>query len=381
MGGIKFNELNIDASSVSVQATSEKFAHDIHFEFSKPMPVSSTSVAIALSTLCGRAFKKVHYDFPVAQSVFKAIGDLTFADVSSSGDEAQIHTPRRGTLLSFSGGFDSLAAKALMPADTQLVSMDFGGRFARERQFFESFDTLRVTTNIVDAGLQKNSWSFMGIGAILASDFYRARFHTFGSILEASIDNLSLEPAGARNVTFPPFSAAGYENAPFALGLTEIGTLTALLKTRPDLVGESLLSLATPGEEKLYRKLTLARLVNEVICAKVELPNISAPESPRLKFGENFAVDLLALYVISKTGEVDARGLVADVPPDVTNFALKADMKFMERANPTLYENFPSPLWPALSARLAELDIKWYSEKDWDVFRKTSDVILRSRMS
>src|SRR5699024_8281135 len=99
--------------------------------------------------------------------------------------------------------------------------------------------------------------------------------------------------------TFPPFRAAGYINAPYVLGLTEIGTLTALLSTTPNLISESLLSVASPGEEKLYRKALLAKIVASRLGTTIHLPEIKTPTTPHFVFGKNFALDLLSLYVIS----------------------------------------------------------------------------------
>ncbi|WP_216352814.1 hypothetical protein, partial [Fictibacillus arsenicus] len=133
-----------------------------------------------------------------------------------------------------------------MPSNTRLVSMDFGGRFAREREFFERFDTLRVSTNVLNSPLRLNSWSMMGMGAILAAHSLKAKYISFGSIIEASVDSLRVTPAIVKAQTFPPFAAAGYHNAPFALGLSEVGTAKVLLQDDASLAVDSLLSLASP---------------------------------------------------------------------------------------------------------------------------------------
>lgn len=376
MTEISFEDLEIDPDRISVRAVTTDESYDLWFDFSDPLPVSSTSVAVALSTLCGRTYKRIKYDFPVSNSVLGAIRELTLADIETGPEERYVPGARQGTLLSFSGGFDSLAAKAVMPSDTCLVSMDFGGRFARERAFFEKFSPVRVSTNIVDTPLRSNSWSFMGIGAILASDYFRTKYHTFGGILEAGADNIREAPVAARNDTFPPFKGAGYINAPYVIGLTEIGTLTVILRTWPELLGESLVSLASPGEEKINRKAVLARLVAETIGVQADIPDIPAPSRPHFQFGQNFAVDLLSLYVVAKTGDTGAYGLVRDIPEDVLSSVRGLSMSFMERANPTLYENFPAELSPALHQRLAECGIRWYTERDWDEYRTVRDILV-----
>ncbi|RMB61237.1 hypothetical protein [Tessaracoccus antarcticus] len=350
--------------------------HDLWFETSHDVGITSTSMAVALSTLCGRAFDKVHFNFPVSQGVITPITQLTQAEVSATPTQSSDPSgARRGNLLSFSGGFDSLAARALMPSDTKLVSMDFGGRFSRERDFFDRFDTLRVSSNLLSSPLRRNSWSFMGIGAILASDFHHCEYHTFGGILEAGVDNMRVKPAAAAAGTFPPFRAAGYTNAPYVLGLTEVGTLIVLLQTNPELVAPSLSSLASPGEEKLYRKAVLTRLVADTLNITVDFDDIAPPAEPHFRFGQNFALDLLSLYVVSRRGDVAGLRLVSDMPPSVTEAAKGLDMAFMERANPTLYEHFPQPLLGGLYRRLGECGIRWYTERDWTSFRTVRELL------
>ena len=375
MSKIEFKHLSISSNRVDVEAITDNSSYDLYFEFSQDIPISSTAVGIAMSTLCGRAFSHVGFDFPIDPIVLPAIKELTHAQIVCEPGIGSVPGRRQGNLLSFSGGFDSLAAKILMPADTMLVSMDFGGRFARERNFFESFNVLRVSTNIVDTPLRRNSWSFMGIGAILASDYFRAKYHTFGGILEAGVDNMRKFPVAARANTFPPFKASGYVNAPYVLGLTEIGTLRVMLQQDAALVARSLPSVASPGEEKLYRKAVLA----DVVAGSLDIPftrgEVSAPKKPHFAFGQNFALDLLTLYVISLTGDSNAMGLADDIPSPIAEFAKQKSMKFMERANPTLFENFPKELAPALHLKLAESGIQWYTEQDWIEFSQIRDLL------
>lgn len=375
MNEIRFQNLSIQADRIEIEAKTADSSHDLYFEFDRPVTVSTTAVAVAMSTLCGRAFGKVHYDFPVSEQVIPSIHELTQCEIETAGDEHQRTGKRRGNLLSFSGGFDSMAAKLLMPEDTNLVSMDFGGRFARERNFFEQFDTLRVSTNVVQTPLRANSWSFMGIGAILASDYFRAKYHTFGGILEAGPDNMRKAPAGARGSTFPPFRAAGYMNAAYVLGLTEIGTLSVMLRQQPEIVAQSLISVASPGEEKLYRKAVLAGVVAESLGIDLTLPDIPAPQVPHFQFGQNFALDLLVLYVISATGDPGARGLARDIPQGALELASRLNLTFMARANPTLFEHFPQELAPGLYKKLAENEIQWYTEKDWAEFTQVREYL------
>ena len=348
------------------------------FGFSRDIEVSSSQVANVLSTFTGSAFDRLEFDFPVSPDVMASIQRMVQCEVVSAGEEEGPHGGERsGHLLSFSGGFDSMAARVLMPSGTKLVSLDFGGRFGREREFFQRFDALVVTSNIVGTPYRRNSWSFMGMGCILAAEQFRAKYHTFGSILEASPDNFRLNPVAASGRTYTPFAAAGYVNAPYVLGLSEIGTLRVLLQEAPELVPDSLVSLASPGEEKLHRKKVLVETVAADLGVCISLPDVLAPKVPHFTFGANFAVDVLALYVAVRRGKAVADTLVRDMPDEAVEHVDRVGMDFMEKANPTMYAHFPGELFPALSARLAEFGIGWYTESDWcqlDVVRKLLSV-------
>lgn len=376
---IRFESLITDAQRIEVLCVTSGPAGDatqlLWFEFSEPAKVSNDEVAVALSTLCGRAFSSVHFDFPVSVAAVDGVKAMTAADVTTAGTRWPSATPRSGLQLSFSGGFDSLAALCLMPEETKLVSMDFGTRFSRERAFFENFPTITVSTNLQELGYNKNSWAFMGSGAILVSGHVGAQHHTFGSILEAGPDNMRVAPVAARNATFPPFKAAGYLNAPYVLGLTEIGTLMVLAAYRKDQIRESLTSLASPGEEKLYRKQVLAQIVGDRLGVPIDLDLTPKPARTHFKFGQNFALDFLSFYVAKYAGESVASDLVSDIPSEVVSLAKKLELTFYERANPTLYRNFPAQLMGGLADRLAHANMPFYTESDWSEFAQVRQAL------
>lgn len=360
------NGLRIDMNCVVTDEDGNFQEFPLWFAFNRPIYLNDDTIAIALSTLCGRAYSSISMDLSPSFRIVDYLRDFTKASVSTKAEKESPVVPHTGQVLSFSGGFDSMAALALMPDDTNLVSMDFGGRFSRERKFFERFDTLVVSTNLLETDLRRNSWSFMGSGAILTSAHTCGKYHTFGSIIEAGADNLNLSPVAARNETFPPFGAAGYVNAPYVAGLTEIGTLLVMAHYEHDKIKDSLISLASPGEEKLYRKKVLADIVSSRLDTELEVPEVLRPDRPHFGFGENFALDFLAFYVAKHAGENTANELVSDIPVEVIRLADQLDLTFFERANPSLYLNFPTPLLAGLTGRLADAGIRFYVEKDWN---------------
>lgn len=357
--------LRIDMDCVIEDAESGLTRFPLWFAFNRPVFLTEDSIATALSTLCGKAYSEVHMDLAPSARTIDYLRTFTGSTVTTKGTKEHPVAPRAGQALSFSGGFDSMAALALMPDDTNLVSMDFGGRFSRERTFFEQFDTTIVSSNLLETELRKNSWSFMGSGAILTSAHTRAEYHTFGSILEAGVDNLNMDPVASRNETFPAFAEAGYTNAPYVAGLTEIGTLIVMAHYKRDQISDSLISLASPGEEKLYRKKVLADVVSARFGTNLDIPEVQKPSKPHFTFGQNFALDFLAFYVAKHAGEDIVNELVSDVPAELVRLASGLDLTFFERANPSLYLNFPTPLLAGVTGRLADAGMRFYVEQDW----------------
>lgn len=351
--------------------------YELWFEFNHPLYLSDDTIGVALSTLCGRAYNHISYDLALSEGATKRISEFTLATITARPGVEPVSQPHQGNSLSFSGGFDSLAALSLMPSDTKLVSMDFGGRFGRERSFFERFDTTIVSTNVLSTPLPRNSWSFMGIGAILASEDHASLYHTFGSILEAGPDNLRVSPVAARNSTFPPFAAAGYMNAPYVAGLTEVGTLVVLARHNPDLIGPSLNSLASPGEEKLYRKKVLADIVADRLGIQAEIPTVQKPVKPHFSFGKNFALDFLSLYVCKFAGRSVADDLVSGLPDEVESMSRDLDLTLFERANSTLYSKFPAGLFGGLADKLAAAGIPFYTEHDWAEYQAIRGLLAK----
>lgn len=356
----------------------------IFFELSKDVAVTSDKIALALSTLCGRKYKKINYELLISEPVFDEIVAFTLAEVSCLGRlkdrmtiSHQNHMEDDGdtVVLNFSGGFDSLAAKYLMPADTKLVSMDFGGRFSREKEFFTNFDTYSVSTNLLETGLRKNSWSFMGIGSILYSDVLNSKYYSFGGILEASSSNFTANPVAALNRSFPPFESAGMKNAPYVLGLTEIGTIKVIANSAPHILMDSLDSLANPGEEKRYRKQVLLDIYCSLRGKAINYNKVPKPVRPHFKFGQNFSLDFLALYVAKFAGIEVAQHTVSEIPCEAVKIFESYSFDFYEKLNTKMIENFPTQLIGDFMSKLRSVGIDVYNSDDWEEFYSVRDYL------
>lgn len=365
-----FRPVYWDGQRLEVAVKENGDEHRVWFEANRPFRLEGDTLAVALSTLCGTMYHRIFFEFEVSSSALSGISGWTKAVTGSDSDAAE--TPERaagrGTALSFSGGLDSLSSKFLLGEEVGLVSLDFGGRFSRERVFFEDFDPWVIRTNLVETPLRFNSWSFMGIGALLLADQLGSRYHAFGSILEAG--QLARKEPTDRNFTFPPFRLAGYESVAPVAGISEAGTVLIVLNNAPELLVGSLMSLASPGEEKFHRKIALARSVSEIFGFDIALPDL--PPNPRVhfEFGQNFTVDLTALFFRAMGRRKYSEAIVANFPEDLAQKFDSSDLEFMFKADQNYYSAYPPELALPLNEGLVRSGIKWYSEQDYEAVEK-----------
>lgn len=339
------------------------------FGFDEPVPLSDDTLAVALSTLCGTAFDSISFGFPVSSKIQEQTSAWTQSSVTAD-ETAEVGsriTKEARAVLNFSGGLDSLASKYLLGGEPTLVSLDFGGRFARELDFFKKFEPAIVHTNLVDTSLRHNSWSFMGIGPLLLADTIEDEFFAFGSILEAG--QLRVKEPRTVPFTFPPFRIAGYTSVAPVAGISEVGTVLVVARHEPSLLADSLRSLANPGEEKFYRKIALAHTVADIVGEELGLPPLPDRQRVHYKFGQNFAVDLTALFFKAYGRDEFAEAIVSGTPslgPELT----REDFNFMLKADQNYYASYPEPLRAELESALKRSGIEWYSEEDYESVAK-----------
>ena len=65
---------------------SEQRTISISFELSEPLRPHNDLVALALSTLCGRRYKSIHFGLPVSDRVVDGIGRFSLAAVTAAGN-------------------------------------------------------------------------------------------------------------------------------------------------------------------------------------------------------------------------------------------------------------------------------------------------------
>lgn len=335
---------------------------ELWFELPHAFEPAPDLIASAFATLCGTAFDEVRIDAPIGPDTAKAIEDATRASVVHLPGSDRQRAPGRGHALNFSGGFDSLAAYALLPS-AHLVSLGFGGRFAREEPVFSRFSPYIIRTNLVDLGLNLNHWAFMGLGSILLRDELELGTYSFGSIQAGSLPKLFTGPVNQKRLRVSTAGDMGIAN-PVA-GVSEIGAVSIAAQTHPELLADVLASVSHPGELKYHRKRLMLQAVAKCQGITLELPDAPALD-PKPEWGRHFADDLASLYVMKVMGpETVAATYEGGIPPAVLDWVDTTELAFMERFNPHAYAGLDRITVADWYSRLVTLGLMPYARQDW----------------
>lgn len=375
----KIEKGRIDFTCQIWQGKEKTKKEEVWFELDNGIIPGNDAIAYALSTFAGTGFAEVEYELPISAEAKKNIENFTKAVVTAPVLKANASCDSKGNnvILNFSGGFDSLAALCLMPADTKLVSIDFGSWFERERKFFEEFHPYILKTNFRQLKLDKNSWTFMGTGSILYCGSLNAEYHVFGTIMEATTHQFAESPIAAVQNDVSPFCYAGLKEIRYTNGLTEVGTAIVVSHYLPDKINDSLISLANPKTEKRFRKQLLLDIVCEKFDRKIIFDKTPAPDN-KIPFGTNFAVDFLCLYILKNRGLSAANETVSDIPEEVLSFVGKLDLNFYERINCEYISGSTFQSNKARSEFMGKVlaaGILPYTEKDYKEFRETANFL------
>lgn len=358
-----------DDGLVSMRIKSDSFDDVLWFQLPDGFIPHSDQVAVAVGAVFGNQFSEVKFNEPLTESVVSKLGAATGAkwSVPSYTSEAPNSGAGTGIALSFSGGFDSLAALALMGESARLVSIDFGKGFERERGYYSKFDTAIVETNAREF---ESSWTFMGLGVILLREYLEADYFSFGSIFEASPWHFLRRNGPIREQ--PIFKAAGLKAINPVMGLTEFATAKVAATQYPDTIVDSLCSLASIKSEKYYRKLLMLDLVQEM--SEIELEREQIPEpgwKNHLSLGQSFAADFLSPGMTKFLGEHASNWI--EVPTAFVKKFSSMALDFYWRENPELVPDVPPVISKELAGRKAELGISPYKSRDWDELREVID--------
>lgn len=336
--------------------------------------LSSDLIALALTTLCGTTFDRISLDLPVSPTTRALIEKQSRASLNAPEGKEKAHRPGSETALNFSGGFDSLAALAVLD-DTNLISLDFGGRFARERHFFERFNTHIIETNIVDLGLNAHSWQFMGIGSILLRQELNLAHYAFGSIMASSLPRLLRGPADQYTSGLWASKLLGTKRLNPVAGVSEIGTLDIAVQQYPLVLLDALNSVANPKEDKFLRKLQMLTAVCKDNSMPINIPEPAITKSGR-KWGDSLATDLSSLYVMSRIGVQAVSDSYADgIPESIVQALPTLNLDFYHRINPHAYANVPKPIRSRIFEKLMSFGLDPFERKDWNAADRVMDLM------
>jgi hypothetical protein len=334
----------------------------------------SDLVAATFVTIVGNFFEQIHLDLPVGPELRRRMENWTGSRVVTRPGVDYRRKPTGGSALNFSGGFDSLAADVLKP-NAHLISLDFGGRFSRERKFYERFDPLIIETNLVDLGLNRYSWTFMGIGSLLMRDELNIGSYSFGSIMAETAHRLSVRPMNQQTSGLPLAEHFGMRVANPVAGLSEIAAMKLVAQTRPGQLIDILNSVALPQEEKFLRKYQMLTTVLHELGLNVHLPS-DLPQRPRgMEWGLSRASDLSSLYTMTVLGTDAVLALYpGGVPTRFVEFAQQGNMNFMNRINPHAYAGTDPHELAQWYKKLIEHGIYPFERADWDAMETTMEL-------
>jgi len=368
---ISFENIIIKQGYVRADYSDNVNSHHIEFELSTPIIVRESLIAFAFAALCGTKYDDIHIDLTLSQQTQKSIKQFTRANLHcKTGVSTDLINKNFGNqTLNFSGGFDSLAALAFLPDNSSLVSMDFGGGFSREMQMINSFDSHIVKTNILETDFRRNSWLFMVIGAILYKDYLNTDFNVFGSIINAAFMQNS---RFIKNYKTPLLiEQAGMKNIPYTQSLSEIGSLRVSTINFPEKINSSLVSLANPKEEKRFRKQLLLEIELERFNYDIQLTNtVKEPSRPYFKWGQNFLVDHLSIYIMKYRGYDTASLTITDIPEEAYKLSQNLDLTFYDRYYTDVLKYIPKQYRTEYVSKLADFNILPFEENDWYEYRE-----------
>lgn len=353
-----------DTGLVSMRLKADEIDDELWFQLPHGFKPHSDQVAAAIGAVFGNRFETIEFDAPLTARVVEKLGSATGTQwkVPSTCPDGPVGG--ESITLSFSGGFDSLAALAVLGDLANLVSIDFGGGFERERRFFSKFDPAMIGTN---ARKFESSWTFMGLGVILLREFYEADYFAFGSIFEASPWNFLSRTGRMRS--HPIFEAAGLTAVNPIVGLSEFATAELAVRQYPEKIVDSLISLASVKSEKFYRKTLMLELSKRRNGLTIDTRSLPASEwESRLQIGKSFAADFLAPGMFNFLGSKASQWM--ETPGAfVDNFA-ELSLDFYWRDNTENIMDVPPRIAAKIASRKAELGIESYRSRDWDELRE-----------
>jgi cyanophycin synthetase len=379
VAAIEFRNIRVEPGRLDIDCTewvdSVRREIGLWFTFEEFVPAPDR-IAVVLAALCGRAYDHLTFDLALTPRVIGELGSFTHAEITC--DEAAAvaeDPPGGGVILSFSGGFDSLAALGLLGESCVPLSTDWGSWHDREAESFGGFSPRLLRTNVRRAlATDRNSWTFMGCGAILYAGYLGCSGLVFGTVMEDSFGAVRRgKPLATSRV--PPFDSVGLTNYRVVHALTEVGTAMCCEAFYPELVQRSLASVGAAGSTKRYRKELLVEAIRSRHGRPSGVPPEFHPPARPLAWGESIVDDFVCFYLLPEVGELAVARLVSGVPAVVPSLAGRLDLTLYERVMPDLVTLPPTLDESAYYAKLGRAGITPWTDDDWAEFESIVEVL------
>ena len=169
----------------------------------------------------------------------------------------------------------------------------------------------------------------------------------------------------------------GLTESPVTNGITELGTAKLLLQSDPQLVADSIQSLAGKTDRKRYLKTAIATLLAPKYCESLCLPELPESWSAPISVTDSYTTTMSLLYFIS-VGELELIApLFKEIPDSLLSFASETDMGFMLKANTDHYQFLQRKDAGKLLASLENYGFSPYTEVDWENAKATRQFLNR----
>ncbi len=331
------------------------------------------SVAAALMMFAGHRASIVNFNFPISQRCAEILTrHYGLDDVGPLDPALAPRAPGRWLAVNFSGGLDSTALVVLlrevMQEPIRVVSSDYGGVFAYERQGYANARQDLVCQTDLRARRLDRVGRFNAVVPLLFADYLDLRALTSGDPFSQELEGMRRLARGEQPWFVrkeAAYAAGGLGELHLARLLNTPGLLRILVERAPRLLEAGFRAAAAPGSQKHITKgLILRYLVERGGCdPRAFADSLTWPASP-LVFGSETSADMRLLYIARHIGADVARRLAPTLDPRDLAALDDLSLAFQERYNTDFVTLLPAALRPRVLDALHRCGIHPWDEHD-----------------
>lgn len=272
---------------------------------------------------------------------------------------------RNKTVLSFSGGVDSMAAHYLCESNADLLSIDFGSWFKREADFFKRWNTTILKTDFRNKPFNESDWTFMAAGGILYSDYLGIEILLWGQVLEAAPWWFDVKKKNefVNNGNYLVFNLANIKIGQVVAALSEYGTTLVASMYGREILNKSIISAAESGSMKSVRKYLLEKIIYKEPIDEQWIDSLKLKQKGNS--GKSFADDILGFYFSWKLGIDFVEKYLMNLDDQFKQASSKFNMSFFEKYNTSNMPSVPEFLRDGILNKFHALGLEPYSDDDF----------------